>query len=106
MVVGHPGGGKVWRWGALVVVGRSGGWMLLWWWDILVVGHSRGGGKLVVGRFHGGCHIAQRLCPDNVRLLAWGQTGINLPVASFLLRRLARCLGFPGDADVRNLRTC
>lgn len=88
------------------MMGRSDGGTLCWWWDILVVGCSHGGGKLVVGCFHGGHHIAQHLCPDNVHLLAWGQMGLNFPVASFLLPWLVKCLGFPGDANVRNLRTC
>lgn len=107
MVERHSDDGKVWWWDTLLVVGRSGGWMLSWWWDILVAGHSHGGGKLWGGGcFRGGHHVAQRLCPDNILLLAWGQMGINFPVASFLLPRLVECLGFPGDANVRNLRTC
>lgn len=60
---------------------------------------------MVVGHFHGGNYIAQGLCPDNIHLLASRQTGINFLVASLLLPQLFKCLDFPGNANVGNLRT-
>lgn len=38
--------------------------------------------------------------------LAWRQIVINSLVASLLLLQLFRCLDFPGNANVGNLRTC
>lgn len=61
---------------------------------------------MVMGSFHCGHYIAQRLCPDNIHLLAWRQTGINSLVASLLLLQLFRCLDFPRNANVGNLRRC
>lgn len=75
---------KLWGWWDILVVGRSGDGKLSWWWDIQVGGCFYGGGRsgggtltwwweaLVVRCFHGGHHVAQQLCPDDIRQLAWG----------------------------------
>lgn len=61
---------------------------------------------MVVESFHDDHYIAQRLCPDNLHLLACRQTGINFLVAFLLFLQLLRYLDFPGNANVGNLRTC